>query len=44
VPVAFPLPGMLTLPSNDEEPQVNLHHPDFDDRNLVAPGEESEHG
>ena len=35
------IPGVLTLPFTSNNPQVNLHDPDLDDRNLIMPGDQS---
>ncbi|MES2900017.1 MAG: HAMP domain-containing protein, partial [Pseudomonadota bacterium] len=36
-----PLPGVISIPFSSTSPQVNLHDPDFDDRNLIASGDQS---
>ncbi len=41
LPANMPIPGVVTLPFNGTTPRVNLHDPDFDDRNLVSAGDQS---
>ncbi|QYF91733.1 HAMP domain-containing protein [Massilia sp. PAMC28688] len=40
-PASLPIPGVVTLPFNGSAPRVNLHDPDFDDRNLISAGDQS---
>ncbi|MES2324129.1 MAG: HAMP domain-containing protein, partial [Pseudomonadota bacterium] len=35
------IPGVATLTFDAASPRVNLHDPDHDDRNLIAPGDQS---
>ncbi|MEJ7805178.1 MAG: response regulator, partial [Telluria sp.] len=40
-PANMPIPGVVTLPFTGNAPRINLHDPDFDDRNLVSSGDQS---